>query len=253
MAADDRSKPAVRPVVEVSGARSIVSRVQTPPAPSNDARVSDPLGDLGAFRDIGIAFRDVKCGERLFRAGDRFTAIYAVHSGFFRTSIADASGREQVTGFPMPGEFFGIDGIASGLHDSTASALEDGRVAVLPYARLESRARTDRAAQHQLHAVLSRQITQDHEIMVMLGSRNAEARLAAFLLNLSLRFQRRGYSSSEFVLRMTRADIASYLGLTLETVSRLFSRFQERRLLEVNNRRVQLLDYSRLRRLVEQG
>jgi CRP/FNR family transcriptional regulator len=253
MAADDRSKPVALSVLGAPGARSAVSHVQSRPAPSNDARVNDPLGDLGAFRDIGIALRDVKCGERLFRGGDRFTAIYAVHTGFFRTSIADASGREQITGFPMQGEFFGIDGIASGLHDSTASALEDSRVAVLPYARLESRARTDRVAQRQLHAVLSRQITQDHEIMVMLGSRSAEARLAAFLLNLSLRFQRRGYSPSEFVLRMTRADIASYLGLTLETVSRLFSRFQERHLLEVNNRRVRIFDNSRLRRVVEQG
>jgi CRP/FNR family transcriptional regulator len=145
-------------------------------------------------------------------------------------------------GFFMRGELFGLDGVGAMRYASTASALEDSEIVVLPFALMEEMAREDPAMQRQLHAVLSREITRDHGVMMLLGSMSAEARLASFLVNLSARFVRRGYSPCDLVLRMTREEIGSYLGLKLETVSRIFSKFQKTGLLEVQQKHVRILD-----------
>src|SRR5262249_34316212 len=152
---------------------------------------------------------------------------YAVRSGFFKTCVVDGEGREQVTGFSMGGELLGMEGIGAGSYESAAVALEDSEVCVMPYALIEEIAAQGPAMQRRMNAVLAREIVRDHGVMMLLGSMRAEERLATFLLNLSRRFTARGYSPSEFHLRMTREEIGSYLGLKLETVSRLFSRFQE--------------------------
>ena len=187
-------------------------------------------------------------GQIVFRTGDPFNAIYAVRSGFFKTAKVDAAGREQVMGFFMRGEVFGLDGVAAARYDNTASSLEDSEIVVLPFALMENMAQENQAKQRQLHALLAREITRDHGVMMLLGSMSAEARLAAFLVNLSQRFVRRGYSPSEFILRMTREEIGSYLGLKLETVSRLFSKFQKSGLLEVQQKHVRVLDPQGLER-----
>jgi CRP/FNR family transcriptional regulator len=202
--------------------------------------------DLERAQTIVYARRKVRRGESIFAAGDPFKAVYAVRSGFFKTSIVDGDGREQVTGFFMGGELLGLDGIGAGSHNGTASALEDSEICVMPYALIEEMARELPSLQRRLHSVLAREIVRDHGVMMLLGSMRAEERLAAFLTNLSKRFLRRGFSPAEFHLRMTREEIGSYLGLKLETVSRLFSQFQKDGLIEVEQKHVRIKDAAAL-------
>ena len=206
--------------------------------------------DMRLFENVVYARRRVKRGEALFAAGDEFKAIYAVRSGFFKTSLVDGEGREQVTGFFMGGELLGMDGIGAGQYNNASIALEDSEVCVLPYALIEEMAQKVPALQRQLHAVLAREIVRDHGVMMLLGSMRAEERLATFLLNLSKRFTARGYSPSDFHLRMTREEIGSYLGLKLETVSRLFSRFHDDGLIEVQQKHVRILDIAGLAQIL---
>jgi CRP/FNR family transcriptional regulator len=206
--------------------------------------------DLARMENIVYARRRVRRGEALFAAGDEFKSVYSVRSGFFKTSITDGEGREQVTGFFMGGELLGLDGLGSGRYHAAATALEDSEVCVLPYALIEEIAADMPALQRHLHAVLAREIVRDHGVMMLLGSMRAEERLATFLLNLSKRFTARGYSPAEFNLRMTREELGSYLGLKLETVSRLFSRFHDERLIEVEQKHVRILDSEGLARLL---
>jgi len=194
----------------------------------------------------------LKKGDSLYRAGDMFSALYAVRLGSLKTTVLAEDGREQVSGYHMLGDIIGLDGIGTDHHGCQALALEDTEVCVLPFERLEDLARDLPALQHNLYQFLSKEISRDHNIMLLLGSMRAEERLAVFLLNLSDRYRRRGYSSTEFVLRMTREEIGSYLGLKLETVSRLFSRFQEEGLIQVQGRAVKLLDITALKHLVGQ-
>jgi CRP/FNR family transcriptional regulator len=191
-------------------------------------------------------------GQALFRIGDLFEAVYAVRTGFFKTRISAEDGRDQVTGFQMAGELLGLDGIGSGRHSCDAVALEDSQVCVIPYAELESLSREFPGLQQQFHKIMSREIVRDHGVMLLLGTMRAEERLAAFLLNLAQRLQARGFSRSELVLRMTRQEIGSYLGLKLETVSRTFSRFAQEGLLEVDQRHVRIVAVDRLRGLLPQ-
>ena len=194
----------------------------------------------------------LKKGESLYRAGEPFHALYAVRLGSLKTTVLAEDGREQVAGYHMLGDIIGLDGIGTDRHGCQASALEDTEVCIMPFERLEDLARSVPALQHNLHQFLAREITRDHNVMLLLGSMRAEERLAVFLVNLSERYRRRGYSSSEFVLRMTREEIGSYLGLKLETVSRLFSRFQDEGLIQVQGRNIKILDMAKLRTLVGQ-
>ena len=205
--------------------------------------------DMARVEQVVFARRRLKRGDSLFKAGDPFHALYAIRSGFLKTMVLNADGREQVTGFQMGGELLGLDGIGSGRYNGTAVALEDSEVCVLPFALIEELGREIPAIQRNLHSVLSREIARDHGVMMLLGSMSAEERLGAFLLNLSRRFTARGYSASEFHLRMTREEIGSYLGLKLETVSRLFSRFQAEGLIEVQQKHVRILDIPGLEKL----
>ena len=206
--------------------------------------------EMQRMENLVYSRRKVKRGESLFRAGDKFTSVYAIRVGFFKTTLMHADGREQVTGFQMPGELLGLDGIGAGNHSSNAVALEDCEVCVLPFALIEEIGREIPALQRHLQSVLSREIVRDHGVMMLLGSMRAEERLAAFLLNLSKRFIRRGWSACDFHLRMTRDEIGSYLGLKLETVSRLFSKFQGDGLMEVNQKHVRIGDIAGLEQVL---
>ena len=208
------------------------------------------LDDLRRVENIVYARRRVKRGESLFKAGDEFSAVYAIRSGFFKMSLIDGEGREQVTGFFMGGELLGMDGVGSGRYNGNAIALEDSEVCVMPFSLIEEMSREVPALQRHLHSVLAREIVRDHGVMMLLGSMRAEERLATFLLNLSKRFVRRGYSQSDFHLRMTREEIGSYLGLKLETVSRLFSQFEKDGLMEVNQKHVRILDIGGLEQVL---
>jgi CRP/FNR family transcriptional regulator len=213
-----------------------------------------PIGlsadELKRFDQLVYARRKVRRGEDLYRAGNEFSAIYAIRSGFFKNDLVFADGREQVMGFHMPGEILGIDGIGGGRYTCNAVALEDGDVCVIPFCRLEEISRAVPGLQHQFHQLMSREMVRHQGVMLLLGSARAEVRVAAFLLNLSQRFKARGYSASEFNLRMTREDIGSFLGLKLETVSRLFSQFQRANLVAVLQKYIRILDAAGLIKIV---
>ncbi len=194
--------------------------------------------------------RTVARGDTLFHVGDPFASLYAVRTGFFKTCVSSEDGRDQVTGFHMAGELLGLDGIGTDRHTCDAMALEDSQVCIIPYHQLEDLSRELSDLQHQFHRIMSREIVRDHGVMLLLGSMRAEERLAAFLLNLTQRLRTRGFSSSSLVLRMTREEIGSYLGLKLETVSRAFSKFQEDGVLEVKQRQIRVLDPEALQALV---
>jgi CRP/FNR family transcriptional regulator len=196
--------------------------------------------------------KTVHKGEHVYRAGDSFEALYAIRSGFFKTSLLTEDGRDQVTGFMMTGEIMGLDGIGTERHTCDAVALEDSELCVIPYARLEELSREMHALQHHFHKVMSREIVRDQGVMMLLGSMRAEERVAAFLLNLSQRFTARGYSPAEFYLRMTREEIGSYLGLKLETVSRVFSKFQEMGVVTVQQKHIRITNIPGLRELIGQ-
>lgn len=213
-----------------------------------------PLGlsneELDLIDDMVAARRTIKRGSLLFRNGEKFTSLYAIRTGFFKTSVASEDGRDQVTGFQMAGEVVGLDGIVNDYHTCDAVALEDAEVCVLPFDRIEELSREVTSLQRHVHKIMSREIVREHGVMLLLGSMRAEERLATFLLNLVKRLHARGFSQSELVLRMTREEIGSYLGLKLETVSRTFSRFSEDGIVEVKQRHVRILNTEALKDIV---
>jgi len=194
--------------------------------------------------------RSLRRGEALFRSGEAFTSVYAVRTGFFKTLVGSEDGRDQVTGFQMAGDLLGLDGIGADAHRCDAVALEDSQVCVIPYEQLETLSREFADLQRQFHKIMSREIVRDHGVMLLLGGMRAEERLAAFLLNLAQRLKARGFSPSALVLRMSREEIGTYLGLKLETVSRCFSKFQEDGVLQVKQRQIRIMDQAALERLV---
>ena len=209
-------------------------------------------GEIDQIDQLVEVRRRIQRGQHLYRGGEPFEAIYAIKTGFFKTDVLLEDGREQVTGFQMAGEILGMDGIGSEKHTCNAVALEDSEVCVIPFADLEIYSRAISALQHHFHKMMSREIVRDHGVMMLLGVMRAEERLAAFLLNLSQRFTARGYSPTEFNLRMTRGEIGSYLGLKLETVSRAFSRFNEEGLISVHQKHIRIRDAAGLKRLLSE-
>lgn len=208
------------------------------------------LKEIEQLEEIVSTRRRVKRGDALYRAGDKFEALYAIRLGFLKSAVMSSDGREQVTSFHMSGDIVGLDGLASMVYSSDLIALEDTEVCILPFARLEELSKEMPTWSAHFQRLLAREIVRQNGVMLLLGSMHAEERLAAFILNLSQRFEQRGYSRSEFVLRMTRAEIGSYLGLKLETVSRVLSRFSHDNLIIVNQKHVQILDFDGLRAIV---
>ncbi|WP_339502894.1 fumarate/nitrate reduction transcriptional regulator Fnr [Pseudomonas silesiensis] len=192
----------------------------------------------------------VKKGAALYRAGDPLRSLYAVRIGSFKTSILSVDGREQVTGFQIPGEMLGLDAISTDLHACDAVALEDSEVCPIHFAHLEELAHELPSLQHNLNKILSREIVRDHDMLMMLGNMNSDERLAAFLLNLSQRLNIRGYSSTDFVLKMRREEIGSYLGLRLETICRGIAHLRDQALVEVSGRDVKILNLEGLKQLI---
>ena len=206
--------------------------------------------DLDRIEDIVQKRKRVKRGEQLFRNGDAFHSLYAIRTGFFKTSVSSTDGREQVTGFQMAGEIMGLDGIVSDRHTCDAVSLEDAEVCIMPFDRIEELSREINALQHHVHKIMSREIVREHGVMLLLGSMRAEERVAAFLLNLTQRLHARGFSQSELVLRMTREEIGSYLGLKRDTVSRTVSKFMEDGIVEVKQKNLHIRDPEALKLIV---
>lgn len=205
--------------------------------------------DLHRLDQLVAVRRKIKQGTALFKAGEPFTSLFAIRTGFFKTCVSSEDGREQVTGFQMAGEIIGLDGIVTDHHSCDAIALEDAEVCVMPFAHVEDLSREFPVLQRHVHKIMSREIVRENGVMMLLGNMRAEERLAAFLLNLVQRLHARGFSQSEFILRMTREEIGSYLGLKLETVSRTFSKFSEDGVIEVKQRYVRILDPDALKKI----
>ena len=214
-----------------------------PLEPCLPCALADPF--TGLLGELVYTRKRVHRGESLYRAGGSFDSLFAIRSGFFKSRVMLEDGRDQVTGFHMAGEILGMDGIGTERHNADAIALEESEVCIIPYEQL-----VDFHLQRELHKVMSRELVRDHGLMMLLGTMKSEERLAAFLLNLSQRFVARGFSPDDFHLRMTRDEIGSYIGLSLETVSRLFSRFHEEGLIAVQQKHIRILDVPGLRRVM---
>ncbi len=194
---------------------------------------------IGARRRLG---KD----DRLYRMGEPFRNLYAVRFGHFKTYQINAAGEAQITGFQMAGELLGMDAI-SGTHHCDAVALEDSEVCEIPFSRLEELFGQLPTLLRHFHRIMSQEITREQNVMLLLGNMRAEQRFAVFLVNLSARYAARGYSPNSFQLRMSREDIGNYLGLTIESISRLLSRFKKQGWLQVDKREVVLLDPAKLK------
>jgi len=209
--------------------------------------------DLARLDSIIQRRRPLERDQHLFRVGDPFHAIYVVRSGSLKTYMSKPDGGEQVTGFHLPGEIVGLDAISGGRHTCSARALDTASFCELPFEQLEDLADEVRSLSRRLLQVLGREIQQDHEMLVVLGKPTAEERLAALLVSFSSRLKQRGFSDSEFRLSMSRHDIGSYLGMDVETVSRVLSRFQRQGLLQVDRRSMTLLNLAGLKTLAGVG
>ncbi|PMS14717.1 Crp/Fnr family transcriptional regulator [Trinickia dabaoshanensis] len=205
--------------------------------------------ELSRFDSIVSATRLIKRGDALYRANDTFQSIYAIRSGSFKTVVMHRDGREQVTGFHLAGEVLGLDGVCTEHHSSDAIAIEDSSVCIIPYALLESMCAESKRLQQQVLRMMSGEIVRESSLMMLLGTMSAEQRVAAFLLNMSSRMKARGYSAAEFNLRMTREEMGNFLGMKLETVSRMFSKFQRDGLVQSHGKRIRIVDLDELSRV----
>ncbi len=212
-----------------------------------------PMGltpdDVERLDNIVKRSRPLHRGDHLFRSGDHFKSLYVVKTGSVKTYTPSEDGGEQVLGFHLPGEVIGLDAIERESHNCSAKILETSAICEIPFLRLEELSSSIPSLQHQMYRLLSKEIGQDTEMLMLLGKKNAEERLATYLLSLSNRLSKRGLSATDFYLSMSRHEIGNYLGLAVETISRLFTRFQDEGLLEVERKHVQLLDVERLETL----
>lgn len=213
-----------------------------------------PMGlapdDVERLDEIVKRTRPLHRGDFLFRDGDRFRSLYVVKTGSVKTFAPSPEGGEQVLGFHLPGEVIGLDAIDKDIHACSAKVLETSAICEIPFTRLEELTATIPSLQHQMYRLLSKEIGHDTDMLLLLGKKNAEERLAAFLLSLSKRLHKRGLSATDFYLSMSRHEIGNYLGLAVETVSRLFTRFQDDGLMNVDRKHIQLLDVVSLESLV---
>lgn len=219
--------------------------VVRPVAPATDTIASD----TARLVSLMVGRRKVRQGEGLYREGDPFHCLYAVQSGSFKSTLALANGCEQVSNFHMTGELMGLDGVAESCHASSATALEDSEISTLSYASLGELCAITSGVQGSVMRLISRELVRGNGHVLLLGSLNSAQRLAAFLLNQSQRLSARGYSAAEYHLKMTRGEIGSYLGMTLETVSRTFTELQQQRLLKVERRHIVITSLDGLARV----
>ena len=209
--------------------------------------VNGPSGDLRLLETIVRNRKMFKRGDLLYRAGDPLRAIHAIRCGSIKTYVLTNDGRVQITGFHVTGELLGLGAIAANHYASEARALESTMVCEVPIQVLEAYSEEIPSIRQQMLKILSQEILDNQELMLLLGKKNAEERLATFLLSLSRRFEKRSYSPIKFNLSMSRSDIGNYLGMAEETVCRIFTRFQDESLLTTERRQVQLYDLDRLK------
>ena len=203
------------------------------------------------LNDLVTHQRLIKSGSFLHRAGEALGFLYVVRTGFMKTILRRENGHEQVSGFTMPGELIGMDAIGTGKHLCDTVALEDSTLCGMRYVDLEDLGRTVPALQHHFHRIMSAEIARDKELMFVLGSMHATERAAVFLLGMSMRFAARGYSGTRFRLPMTRQELASYIGLKLETVSRVFSDFKHQEIIAIKGKDIEIRNLARLQQALQ--
>lgn len=218
----------------------------------NDCSIFNLCHTVGGDVDLSLLDtlvknrRTFKRGEFLYRIGQPFKAIYAIRSGSIKTSILTDDGRAQVTGFHIAGELLALNAIVTNQYTSEACTLETTSVCEVPIERFDELCETSPGLQYQMMKIMSGEILHHQELMVLLGKKNAEERMATYLLNLSQRFAKRNYSPLQFNLSMSRSDIGNYLGLAEETVCRILARFHDDGLIVTQRRQVQINDLARL-------
>ena len=193
--------------------------------------------------------RPLQRSQRLYHPGDEFRSLYVVRSGSLKTYTTTSTGEQQITGFHLPGELVGLDGVSTDAYSCTAEALETTSVCELPFSKLESLSGQINGLQRQLHRLMSKEILAEQQLLLQLGKMSAEARVAAFLLSVSMRLHQRGFSPTEFNLTMTRTDIGNYLGMAVETVSRQFTSFQEQGIIKASRKHIQVLEMTKLQQI----
>ncbi len=207
------------------------------------------MGDIDRLDEIIKRNRPLHKGEYLFNTSDEFTSIFAVRSGSIKTFTESEQGDEQITGLYLPGELIGLDAIHSGSHPCSAIALETTSLCEMPFETLEDLSGEIPELHHQLFRIMSKEIANDQSLLMLMAQKSADERLAAFLVNLSTRLKARNFSETEFNLSMSRKDIGNYLGLTIETISRTFSRFQSEGILSTQRKYVNIHDLQALKAL----
>lgn len=212
--------------------------------------VGMPASEVAKLDELVKERLRIAKGQPLFLHGTSLDALFSLRTGSIKSQIVEASGHHQITGFYLPGEIVGLDGMLDGMHSSTAIAMEDSEVCVVKLDDIDEVSRYVPTLQHQVRRLMSKEIARSHQVLLALGSMRSEQRLAAFLINLSQRLAALGYSSTDFIMRMSREEIGNYLGLTVETVSRLFSRFARDGVIRVNQREIKILDMAALNELV---
>lgn len=209
--------------------------------------------DMASLDQIILRRRRIVRDEQLYSMGTSFGSLYAVRVGHFKTAQVNLHGEQQVTGFHMAGDLLGMDAIGTGLHNSSATALEGSEVCEIPFNRLQELVMQTPGLLQQFHRMLGKEIQREQVVMLFRSSMRADQRMALFLLSLGARYAARGYSATAFQLRMSREDIGAYLGLTIESVSRLLARFRKQGWIVLNNRAMQLLDCGALEELSTGG
>ncbi|AHG40266.1 Crp/Fnr family transcriptional regulator [Pseudomonas syringae CC1557] len=200
------------------------------------------LEDMDSLDQIVKRGRPLKKGEFLFRQGDTFESVYAVRSGALKTFNISDGGAEQLTGFHLPSELVGMSGMDAGAYPVSAQALETTSICEIPFDRLDELSAQLPQLRRQLMRVMSREIRDDQQMMLLLSKKTADERIATFLVNLSARFRARGFSANQFRLSMSRNEIGNHLGLAVETVSRVFTRFQQNELIQADGKEIHILD-----------
>ncbi len=203
-------------------------------------------GDIDLLDQIVKRSRPMKRGEFLFNQGDKFSSVFAVRSGSLKTFSVTDEGEEQITGFHLPSEVVGMSGMDNDVYPVSAQVLETTSICEIPFDRLDELAVTLPTLRRQLMRIMSREIRDDQQMMLLLSKKTADERIATFLINLSARFRARGYSANQFRLAMSRNEIGNYLGLAVETVSRVFTRFQQNNLLKAEGKEIIIIDANSL-------
>ncbi len=191
--------------------------------------------------------RPVNKGEYIYHMDDPCHSLFTVRSGSVKSLVLDNNGVEQVVGFHLPGELFGLDGLETDIHSCSAIALEPASVCELPLEQIDKLYSSIPGLGYQINRLIGQEVASDHEMLMLLGKKDARKRLSNFLINLSKRFRERGFSEKEFNLSMSRKDVGNYLGLALETVSRQLSSFQELGVITVKRRQIIVHDMERLK------